>query len=126
MSDYPAMARVQVAEVAEPSVARPSEVTAALSDAAAWAAVGEACGLMIGLLVPDAWVSDWMVGHLSASLFVAAYRFGILSQVLGMRTPRGRRLRDSLIDIDTMFAHGLIDEDEHRRLRAAALEKYAP
>src|SRR5690554_5992528 len=125
MSDHPVAARA-LAEPTQSSVAeRTSDTVAALSDAAAWAAVGEAIGLLIGLLLPDAWISDWMVGHVSASCVVAAYRLGMLSRFLGMRTPRGRRLRDALVDVDKMFARGLIDEDEHRRLRASALEKYA-
>jgi len=85
-----------------------------------WAAFGEFVGHFAGLAIPDALVSDTLVGHIAAILMVLVGAIGAWTHPT---TGFPGLLRDRLARVDLLFLRGSITDHERDRLRLQILRR---
>jgi len=83
-----------------------------------WAALGEFVGHFVGLGIPDAWVSDTMLGHAVAVLMVI---LGTIGMWIRPTADDDESVRGRLTRVDLLFLRGTITDDERGRLRQQIL-----
>jgi len=87
----------------------------------AYSAIGEVVGNVIGLIIPDSYVSDSNIGHALGILLGAMYSLGWIP---GYKTKTVSDLKKKLLDIDRLFLQDKITEEERTELRKKCLEDY--
>lgn len=85
-----------------------------------WAALGEFVGHFVGLGIPDALISDTMVGHAAAIVMVIVGTVG--PWIRPIADPRDV-VQDQLARLDLLFLRGIITDHEHARLRSRVLRR---
>ncbi len=84
-----------------------------------WAALGEFVGHFAGLGIPDALISDTMLGHAAAIVMVV---LGIVGAwIRPLNNPDV--VQDQLARLDLLFLRGTITDHEHARLRSRVLRR---
>jgi len=87
-----------------------------------WAALGEFVGHFVGLGIPDALISDTMMGHTAAAVFVI---LGTIGMWVDPATDDHEAVRDRLARVDVLFLRGAITDRECGQLRMHVLRRLA-
>ena len=95
-----------------------------VSNTGALGLVGEACGLTLGIFIPDAVVGDWQLGHICGMLAAGLNELGLFRKLY--RTPSGQELANCLADANLMFAQKLINKQERKSLRDKCIQAHPP
>jgi hypothetical protein len=85
-----------------------------------WAGFGEFIGHFVGLVVPDALVSDTTLGHIAAILLAGLGSLGVWARAA---REHDDELRSQLAHVDLLFLRGMITDNERSRLREHCLRK---